>query len=66
MDNKPIYTKGKKLSQAPKRGERCKLRGRPATGVLKTFNELKWAVVEWDADARGPKFIHLNELEAVV
>lgn len=47
----------------PERGDRCRLRGdEAACGVLKTCNDLNWAVVAWDPGVVAPKFVHRFEL----
>lgn len=59
----------KKESKAPvntpKVGSRVRLRGRQATGLLTKVDARKWADVTWEADAAGPKIVHLFELEAI-
>jgi hypothetical protein len=32
-------------------------------GTLKRVNDMKWARVDWDAEAPGPIVVHLFELE---
>lgn len=49
----------------PERGDRVRLRGRDATGVLKTIGSRGWACVDWDVVGAGPRFVHLGELERV-
>lgn len=50
----------------PKVGDRVRLRGRLATGLLTKVDARKWADVAWEADAAGPKIVHLFELEQVI
>jgi hypothetical protein len=48
----------------PDRGQRCRLRGRPAAGTLLKYDpESLWATVDWDAGVVAAKIVHLHELE---
>jgi hypothetical protein len=50
--------------KTPVVGDRVRLRGRGATGVLRAVRENnKWSDVEWDINAPGPLIVHLFELE---
>lgn len=50
--------------KTPSVGDRVRLRGRSATGVLRSVRENnKWSDVEWDANTPGPRIVHLFELE---
>jgi hypothetical protein len=52
--------------EPPKRFDFVKLRGRDAKGLLyKMDDETKWCTVEWDPDHKGPKYVHLFELEKI-
>lgn len=53
-------------SNIPELGERCKLRGRPASGVVeKIIREWQWAIVKWDEGITAPRIVHHHELERV-
>ncbi len=56
---------GKKLKKAPiELGDHVRLIGRAPTGKLVQFGVgTKWCVVNWDAGVRGPKIVHIDELE---
>jgi hypothetical protein len=49
----------------PEVGDRCKLRGREATGKLISIGDRQWASVEWDTVKAGPRIVHLFELERI-
>lgn len=56
----------KRPKEQPEPGDRVKLKGRDARGWLRhTHLDVLWCLVNWDEDARGPKIVHLNELEKI-
>jgi hypothetical protein len=51
----------------PTIGERCRLRGRSPTGIVRTINaETNWTRVDWDEGCTAPLICHLHELERVM
>lgn len=53
-------------SNLPAEGDRCRLRGKTATGRVAAIRaDNRWTRVEWDADQTGPLVCHLFELEKV-
>lgn len=42
-----------------------KLRGRVPWGRISNVNPNKWVVVDWYPEARGPTYVHLDELEKI-
>jgi hypothetical protein len=56
--------KPKNKHEAPERGDRVRLRGRPNYGTLTKYNpDSDWATVEWENG--GPKICHRRELERI-
>lgn len=56
----------KKPSDMPEIGDKCCLRGRPeAKGILRNFNDLDWAAVDWDAGVRAPVIVSRYELKRI-
>jgi hypothetical protein len=48
------------------KGDRVKLKGREPQGVVKTMGkDDHWVRVDWDADKKGPKYVHEFELEII-
>lgn len=50
---------------SPLVGNKVKLRGKDARGVLIWVNGRNWAQVAWDLDWTGPSIVHLHELETI-
>lgn len=55
------------IKSLPTEGDRVKLRGRDAVGVLHKLGgpERKWASVRWDVKLSAPGLVHLHELEII-
>lgn len=51
---------------APEVGDRVRLRGRIATGIVQSINKLSWVQVKWETGAGGPTLVHLFELEKLI
>lgn len=54
--------KEKTIFEAPRVGDRVRLRGRAPSGTLRSVNAREWAEVDWDDDTPGPELCHLREL----
>lgn len=45
-------------------GQRVKLKGREPTGIIKAFGlSPQWVSVDWDSGVKGPKYVHVLELD---
>jgi hypothetical protein len=50
-------------SNVPLKGDRCKIRGRQPTGKLRHIDAANWCWVDWEQGPKGPRVVHLFELE---
>lgn len=54
----------KKPMNVPGVGDRVRLRGKAAKGVLTDIDtRTHWSKVDWDWGHEGPQVVHLHELE---
>lgn len=60
----------KQPPNTPRVGDRVKLRGKAATGVLNFVNVNLWSTVKWDEGVDlglgAPRIVHLFELEKIL
>lgn len=49
----------------PQIGQPVRLKGREPAGILKFLADRGWAFVAWTTTTKGPRIVHIDELEVI-